>query len=58
MSSALSSRALSGANGNRGWLNFTVGQNPNVPALPLSGLVAAFGLLTLAGGYALRPGSR
>jgi len=51
---ALSTRTLSGSSANRGWLNFTVGPDPNVPALPLSGLVTAFGLLTVAGGYALR----
>jgi len=55
VSGSVSARGLSGPNGNRGWLNLTVG--PAIvptPAISKGGLAAVFGLLALAGGYALQ----
>jgi hypothetical protein len=53
---SVSARALSGPNANRGWLNYTLGPplfpGP-VPAVSNGGLAAVFGLVALAGGYAL-----
>jgi hypothetical protein len=51
----IAQRTVSGPNANRGWLNLVVG-TPTVatPAVSGYGLAAAFGLLVLAGGYALR----
>ena len=50
---AVSLRGLTGAHADRGWLNLVVGHR-NIPAVSAPGLAAAFGLLALAGGYALR----
>ena len=58
----VSDRGVSGPNGNRGWLNLTVGPvifDGPIPAVSHGGLAAVFGLLALAGGYALhRKGRR
>jgi hypothetical protein len=58
----ISDRGVSGPNGNRGWLNLTVGPvifDGPIPAVSHGGLAAVFGLLALAGGYALhRKGRR
>jgi len=51
---AVSNRTLSGPNGNRGWLNLTVGpRTVPTPAISRGGLAFAFGLFALAGGSAL-----
>jgi hypothetical protein len=55
----VSERGVSGPNGNRGWLNLTVGPRTGlVPAISGRGLLAVVGLLALAGGYALRRRTR
>jgi hypothetical protein len=57
VSAAVSNRTLSGPNANRGWLNLTLGAagfNPAVPAMSPQSLAAIFGLVALAGAYALR----
>jgi hypothetical protein len=51
---SVSDRALSGLNSNRGWLNYTIKPNPNLPTVGSHGLVALMGLMALAGAYALR----
>ena len=52
---AVSARALSGPNANRGWLNLTVGSSiGSVPVLPAYGVAALVGLTALTGAYALR----
>jgi len=51
---SVSARTLSGPNGNRSWANYVVG--PEImptPSMSSHGLAAVFGLLALAGGYAL-----
>ena len=61
VSGAMSDRAVSGPNANRGWMNLCVGA-PNgidcpqftVPTMGTHGLVALMGLIALAGGYMLR----
>lgn len=57
VSGAISARTLSGPNANRGWLNLVVGAVPT-PAISGYGLAAAFGLLALAGVYAVRKSIR
>jgi hypothetical protein len=55
----LSNRQFSGPNGNRGWLNLTIG--PAIGALPSMsgpGIAALVGLMSLAGGYAMRKRNR
>lgn len=57
----VSDRGVSGPNGNRGWLNYTIGPvilDGPVPAVSHGGLAAVFGLLALAGGYALHRRAR
>lgn len=57
VSASVSNRLLSGPNANRGWLNLTLGAagfNPAVPAMSPQSLAAIFGLVALAGAYALR----
>ena len=53
VNATIANRGVSGPNANRGWLNMVVGHR-NIPAVSAPGLAAAFGLLALAGGYALR----
>lgn len=57
VSGSISDRPASGANGNRGWVNWHIGhafKAPATPAIPVAGLAAVGGLLALAGGYVLR----
>jgi len=57
----VSDRGVSGPNGNRGWLNYTIGPvilDGPVPAVSHGGLAAVFGLLALAGGYTLHRRAR
>lgn len=58
VSGSVANRGVSGPNANRGWVNLTIGPpifNPiTMPAVPVGGLAAAFGLLALAGGYAVQ----
>jgi len=51
----LSNRAVSGPNANRGWLNLTIGSPLGaLPSMNGPGIAALVGLMTLAGGYAMR----
>lgn len=50
----ISTRATSGPNGNRGWLNMQIGTSPNVPMLPLYGVLTLAALTALSGAYKLR----
>jgi hypothetical protein len=55
----LSNRAVSGPNGNRGWLNLTVGAPLGaLPSMSGPGIAALVGLMSLAGGYAMRQRNR
>jgi hypothetical protein len=55
----LSARATSGPNANRGWLNLTVGSALGaLPSMSGPGIAALVGLMSLAGGYAMRQRNR
>jgi hypothetical protein len=53
---ALSTRAASGKNANRGWTRLILGAAPSaaVPSMSLGGIAATVGLIALGAGYALR----
>ncbi len=52
---SLSNRAVSGPNANRGWLNLTIGAPLGaLPSMSGPGIAALVGLMSLAGGYAMR----
>jgi len=54
VSGSVSDRGVSGPNANRGWLNIQLGVAEIVtPSMSGPGLAAVFGLLALAGGYAI-----
>ncbi|MCP4039951.1 MAG: hypothetical protein GY733_23600 [bacterium] len=51
----LSNRAVSGPNANRGWLNLSIGSPlGSLPSMSGPGIAALVGLMSLAGGYAMR----
>lgn len=51
----LSNRAVSGPNANRGWLNLSMGGPLGaLPSMSGPGIAALVGLMSLAGGYAMR----
>lgn len=55
VSGGLSNRALSGPNANRGWLNLSIGSPlGTLPSMSGPGIAALVGLMSLAGGYAMR----
>jgi hypothetical protein len=54
VSGAVSARALSGGNANRGWLRLTLAPANAVPSMSWVGLSATAGLLILSFGYAMR----
>jgi hypothetical protein len=57
----LSKRAISGPHGNRGWMNLIIGSalpSLPVPITSVPGVVALIGLMSLAGGYAVRRRNR
>lgn len=55
VSGGLSNRALSGPNANRGWLNLSIGSPLGaLPSMSGPGIAALVGLMSLAGGYAMR----
>ena len=55
VSSGASNRSVSGPNGNRGWINFEVGEGIGaLPSMSGPGIAALVGLMGLAGGYAMR----
>jgi hypothetical protein len=56
---SVSNRGVSGPNANRGWLNLTVGnQLGALPSISGPGIAALVGLMSLAGGYAMRHRNR
>lgn len=55
VSGGVSNRGVSGPNANRGWLNFEVGEALGaLPSMSGPGIAALVGLMSLAGGYAMR----
>ncbi len=55
----LSQRSTSGPNANRGWMNMTLGNALGaLPTMSGPGIVALVGLMSLAGGYAMRQRNR
>ena len=59
VAAALSQRATSGPNANRGWMNMTVGNALGaLPTISGPGIAALVGLMSLAGGYAMRQRNR
>jgi hypothetical protein len=55
VSGSLSNRAISGPNANRGWLNLSMGGPLGaLPSMSGPGIAALVGLMSLAGGYAMR----
>jgi hypothetical protein len=51
----VSNRGVSGPNANRGWLNLTIGSPLGaLPSMSGPGIAALVGLMSLAGGYAMR----
>jgi hypothetical protein len=56
---SVSNRGVSGPNANRGWLNMTIGQQVGaLPSISGPGIAALVGLMSLAGGYAMRQRNR
>ncbi len=55
VSGGLSNRQVSGPNANRGWLNLSMGNALGaLPSMSGPGIAALVGLMSLAGGYAMR----
>ena len=55
----MSNRGVSGPNANRGWLNLTIGSPLGaLPSMSGPGIAALVGLMSLAGGYAMRQRNR
>ena len=55
----VSNRGISGPNANRGWLNLTIGSPLGaLPSISGPGIAALVGLMSLAGGYAMRQRNR
>ena len=56
---SMSNRGVSGPNANRGWLNMTIGSPLGaLPSMSGPGIAALVGLMSLAGGYAMRQRNR
>jgi hypothetical protein len=56
---SVSNRSLSGPNANRGWLNLSIGSPLGaLPSMSGPGIAALVGLMSLAGGYAMRQRNR
>ena len=56
---SMSNRGISGPNANRGWLNLTIGSPLGaLPSMSGPGIAALVGLMSLAGGYAMRQRNR
>jgi hypothetical protein len=53
VSGSISARQATGANANRGWLNFTITALPQAPAMSPAGIVTLVSLMGLAGGYGM-----
>jgi hypothetical protein len=59
VAASLSQRATSGPNANRGWINMTLGNALGaLPTISGPGIAALVGLMSLAGGYAMRQRNR
>lgn len=59
VSGSVSNRSVSGPQANRGWLNMTVGDPLGaLPSMSGPGIAALVGLMSLAGGYAMRQRNR
>jgi hypothetical protein len=55
----VSNRTTSGPNANRGWMNMTIGEPLGaLPSMSGPGIAALVGLMSLAGGYAMRQRNR
>lgn len=56
---SMSNRGISGPNANRGWMNLTIGSPLGaLPSMSGPGIAALVGLMSLAGGYAMRQRNR